>query len=119
MRVYQECICTICKREYKYHYEDTKGHTRTKCNSCLVNVRRFALKDKCIEYKGGKCQTCGYDKCKKSMHFHHVDPSLKDFTISGAHARSWNKIKAELDKCILVCSNCHGEIHADILAPVV
>ncbi len=63
------------------------------------------------EYKGAKCSLCGYDKCKSSLHFHHIDPSKKDFGISGNWGLSWKKMKIELDKCILVCANCHGEIH--------
>ena len=46
-----------------------------------------------------------------ALHFHHRNPAEKDFSISGAHARSWVSISGELDKCDLVCANCHAEIH--------
>lgn len=75
----------------------------------VVNWRK-RTKDKLVEYKGGKCQICGYKKSIKALHFHHLDPTKKDFTISG---KSWSfeRLKKEVDKCILVCSNCHCEIH--------
>jgi predicted HNH restriction endonuclease len=102
-------ICNSCKREYVYSRKS--GHTKTKCNTCLVNDRRFKVKEDCLNYLGNKCSICGYDKCKRALEFHHIDPSKKEFIISGSHCRSWEKIKQELDKCILVCSNCHAELH--------
>lgn len=73
-------------------------------------VRRRSLRDHAIAYKGGCCNVCGYDKCVAAFDFHHVDPLEKDFTIS-AHMTSWERIKKEVDKCVLVCANCHREIH--------
>lgn len=77
-----------------------------------ISECRRKVKLKAIEYKGGKCQKCGYNKCPGSMTFHHLDPSQKEFGISnGGNSRSFEKIKPELDKCILLCHNCHGEVH--------
>lgn len=101
--------CSICNR--KYQYNRGRGHTRNKCNSCQTNNRRFTLAEKIRKYKGSECIICGYNKCWRALVFHHTNPDTKSFAISGAHARSWNKIKDELDKCILVCSNCHAELH--------
>lgn len=67
-------------------------------------------KKRCVEYKGGKCQNCGYSKCLGSLIFHHLDPTRKEFGISSRTVK-WITLKTELDKCILLCSNCHGEIH--------
>lgn len=73
---------------------------------------RRKVKLQAIEYKGGKCSICGYNKSAWSMVFHHLDSSKKDFGIgSDGVYRPFSKIKSELDKCILICSNCHGEIH--------
>jgi len=72
--------------------------------------RRKALQDKAIAYLGGKCQICGYNKCNAALHFHHIDPQGKDFCISSA-LTSWKRIQRELDKCILLCANCHYETH--------
>ncbi|KKL91884.1 hypothetical protein LCGC14_1890240 [marine sediment metagenome] len=106
--------CTICQKKYTYNYKDTKGHTKTKCNSCLANQRRFRRKERALEYKGRKCEICSYDKCRRALNFHHKDETKKNFGISGAHTRSWDEIQKELDKCTLVCSNCHMEIHAKL-----
>lgn len=77
-----------------------------------VSKRRKKLKEMAIEYGGGKCQICGYSKCSRALNFHHKDPDQKDFGLSARGlTRSWEKIKAELEKCILVCSNCHMELH--------
>lgn len=73
------------------------------------------VQDKAIEYKGGKCQRCNYDRCKAALEFHHRDPEEKDFSISRkGFATSWEKVKLELDKCDMLCANCHREEH-DIL----
>jgi hypothetical protein len=71
---------------------------------------RVRTKQKLVEYKGGSCEKCGYSKCIQALEFHHLDPNEKDFTISG---KSWSfeKLKKEVDKCILVCNRCHTEIH--------
>lgn len=87
-------------------------HRCVKCASEFVSSRRKKLKLLAVEYKGGKCERCGYNKCINSLAFHHLDPQHKDFGI--AHrglTRSFEKLKIELDKCVLVCHNCHGEIH--------
>lgn len=66
-------------------------------------------KKKAVEYKGNKCSMCGYDKCLTALEFHHVIPNEKD-----GYKSNWTfeRNKQELDKCILVCANCHREIHA-------
>jgi hypothetical protein len=68
------------------------------------------IKQKAIEYKGGKCIICGYNKCSTSMVFHHRNPEEKEFNI-GHKLAKWEVIRAELDKCDLLCLNCHGEVH--------
>lgn len=86
-----------------------------KCNHANVLERQRKFKLKCIEYLGGKCQRCGYNKYIGALEFHHLDPKQKDFEVSKLKLTSWNKNSAiilnELDKCELVCSNCHREIH--------
>lgn len=91
---------------------------RYRCKKCAViavQKKRERLKINAIEYKGGKCIKCGYNKSNRALTFHHLDPNEKDFGISHkGYTRSWEKIKNELDKCILVCANCHMEIHEEI-----
>lgn len=82
-----------------------------------VQAWRERLKQKLVDYKGGKCERCGYNKCLSALHFHHTDPNIKDFGIGmiRANPKSWDSIIAEVDKCIMVCANCHAEIHDGIL----
>jgi 5-methylcytosine-specific restriction endonuclease McrA len=70
------------------------------------------LKRQMVEYKGGECVRCGYKKYFGALEFHHLNPSEKDFNPSSLKRYKFDdRIKNELDKCILVCSNCHREIH--------
>lgn len=71
---------------------------------------RQKVKLKLIEYKGGKCEECGYNKCPQALQFHHLNPKEKDFNISG-RSYSFEKMKLEVDKCKMLCANCHIEIH--------
>ncbi len=92
-----------------------------KCKKCEYLYSRKYLENiklKAIKYGGGECQKCGYDKCWRALHFHHIDPSQKEFGIFESRpgfkkVREWDKLKAEINKCILLCSNCHAELHAD------
>lgn len=60
---------------------------------------------------GNYCFKCGYSKCYGALHVHHVEAENKSFNISGSHSRSWKAIIEELDKCVLLCANCHAEEH--------
>lgn len=104
--------CEDCGKVYEYDKKRRKGHGRTRCGSCYVNKRRFERKKRAIAYKGGECQNCGYKKCENALIFHHINPAEKSFSISGNHARAWKVVQTELDKCLLLCSNCHAEVHA-------
>ena len=101
----------ICKK-----HGLTKHNKDRKCLKCgveYVNNRRVALKLMSVEYKGGCCSVCGYNKCADALDFHHLDPTLKSFSIStNGHTRSWDVLKKELDKCVLLCANCHREEHS-------
>ena len=80
-----------------------------------VAKRRKILKRKALKYKGYKCIFCKYNYYEGALEFHHIDPKTKSFGIGQkGYTRSWLKVKEELDKCILVCSNCHQEIHGGI-----
>jgi len=88
---------------------------KRKKNVEAVQNRRKKVKQLSIEYKGGCCERCGYNKCSRALEFHHLNPNEKEFGIGHkGYTRSWEKVKKELDKCILVCSNCHAEIHEEI-----
>ena len=86
-----------------------------KCkNKFNVDLLRKNLKQKAVDYKGGKCERCGYSRCVRALQFHHLDPEEKDFGISQKGlTRPWSVIQTELDKCLLLCSNCHAEVHEE------
>lgn len=107
--IVKECkIHGFCKHRLRSDYDKYRCR---KCNVEAVTKRRHELKIMAVEYKGGKCCKCGYNKCIHALEFHHLERSKKKFGLSGKGlTRSWKKIKKELDKCILVCSNCHKEI---------
>jgi predicted transcriptional regulator len=84
-----------------------------KTNSQAVIDWRKRKKIELVEYKGGCCEKCGYNKSISVLQFHHLDPTQKDFTIS-SKSYSLEKLKKEVDKCIMVCANCHLEIHEEL-----
>ena len=99
-------------KELKRYSRFDDSLTRKQRTSIMVSERRRKTKDMAIEYKGGKCEKCGYNKCNGALEFHHLNPEEKDFSIStSGTTKSFERIKKEIDKCILVCANCHREIH--------
>ena len=81
-----------------------------------VQKRRKKIKELAVEYKGGKCEKCGYNKCISALEFHHTNPEEKDFSLGDkGYCRAWESVKRELDKCIMVCANCHREIHEELI----
>lgn len=93
--------------------QDEYNIKRKKDQSKSVVKWRKDKKLKLVEYKGGSCEVCGYEKSIGALAFHHRDSEQKDFTIGGK-SYSYERLKKEVDKCILVCSNCHIEIHEEI-----
>lgn len=81
-------------------------------NKFYVDARRRKIKQMALEYKGGQCEGCGYNRTATALQFHHLDPTQKEFALAkNGHTRSWDRVKAELDKCVLLCANCHAEVH--------
>lgn len=94
----------------KRKYTDRAGYLKM-----AVDRRRKQVRLKALEYKGSTCTVCKYNKCLKALEFHHLASDKKDFGISEkGYTRSWKKIIEELDKCILLCANCHREVHEGI-----
>lgn len=61
---------------------------------------------------GGKCVVCGYDRCASALDFHHINPANKLGIVSRLGPK---KAESEAMKCVLICSNCHREIHAGLI----
>ena len=88
---------------------------RRRYNIDYVIKRRKLIRLKAVQHLGGKCSKCGYSKCKEALEFHHKIPSQKEFSIAlKGHCRSWERVRAEIEKCDLLCANCHRELHAEI-----
>lgn len=93
-----------------------RGYYRCKrCRAERVARRRREIKAIVVAEAGGRCQLCGYDRCVAALHFHHIDPARKRFHVAlrGA-ARSLERVRAEVRKCVLLCANCHAEVEAGV-----
>lgn len=101
-------LCVRCNRSKPIR-------SRQMCMACVVSVRRTNLKIRAVLYKGNACERCGYNGCLESMTFHHRDAAHKDFEISGA-TWNWALLTQELDKCEMLCQNCHHETHSKTTA---
>lgn len=117
---FKTCPKCNCKKELirENFYINSKGKTHgwcRKCNDEISYKKQKELKQKCVDMKGGKCIFCGYNKYIGSLDFHHLNPDEKEYSISDLRTYSVDKIKTELDKCILVCRNCHGELHGGLI----
>lgn len=102
-----------CKRhgESEYLLNSQNKWICKKCRSESTIYHRRKTKLKAINYLGGCCQLCGYSKCIDALEFHHKDENDKDINYTKFKNRSWEKLQCELDKCMLVCANCHRELH--------
>lgn len=90
------------------------GKQKQCCKKCHVKkqVGRWeTYKREAVKYKGGKCQFCDYSRCPASLAFHHIDPTKKDPEWKLMKNRAFKNWKHEVDKCILLCHNCHYELH--------
>lgn len=92
-----------------------KEKNRLCCPTCNTNIRRYRVKKKAVEYKGGKCVKCSWDGDISGFDFHHLDPKEKDFNLVGKNIApmKWELVTKELDKCILLCALCHRLEHSN------
>lgn len=86
---------------------------RENSKNCSVKQWLKNVKVKLLNHRGGKCVLCGYNKYVGSLTFHHINPSEKSFTISGK-TKAYKTLLEESEKCVVLCANCHGEVHAGI-----
>ena len=114
-------FCPKCKKDVEignFYQRRGKENSSVYCKSCTslqTLERQRRLKQELVDYKGGSCTKCGYNKYVGALEFHHLDPTKRDFTIAHHKLTKFSdEIKKELDKCILVCANCHREIHNEM-----
>lgn len=79
-----------------------------------VKTWRYRTKSRLIKAFGGKCGICGYDKCDDVFEFHHINSKEKEFGLGSARGNtiSWERMVNEVRKCVMLCSNCHKEVHS-------
>src|SRR5438067_13400120 len=98
-----DLVCVNCHR-LRHAAEDDKGGA-----SYFVRYRR-EVKTEAIRERGGQCERCGFRAHQAALEFHHLDPQRKEFAISNdGIVRSRVRVAAELEKCVLICANCHAE----------
>lgn len=102
------CECGVSGKEnfYKYKYQCKKCWNKRTYESAKKNLNTL------IEERGGCCERCGYNRCKDALHWHHSDPSEKEFGISGRRGAPLDILRRETLKCVLLCANCHAEEHS-------
>lgn len=114
----EEKKCPRCKviklRNEFYKIKGQNIKVNGLCKPCLLQSnaeRRRLVKEKAVEYLGGKCNNCDYNKCIGSLDFHHINKNNKNINYSLFKTIFNKRLTDELDKCILLCSNCHRELH--------
>ncbi len=91
------------------------GFRCLRCRSDAVVARRRRVKEILLREAGGACVACGYARSSAALHFHHLDPETKSFSIAhGGVSRSIARARDEAAKCVLLCANCHAEVESGI-----
>lgn len=117
------CIkCNVVKPISEFHRQVQRGkngevwpHYDGTCKMCRLSYhsrRRRLVKERAIAYLGGKCVDCGYcEPFPEVYDFHHLDKTKKDFSVFG-NLQTFEKILPEIEKCVLLCANCHRKRHS-------
>jgi transposase len=108
----------VCRRHGRtpFSIEGRGSHRCMRCRWEAVARRRRKAKATLVREAGGRCRICGYARCADALHFHHVDPGTKSFSIAARGlTRSLDSLRREAAKCALLCANCHAEVEAGIV----
>jgi len=115
------CLCIPChrikaieanKRWMAKHRDTIMQRRRDKYPE--KKKEREARKQILLDMRGGRCSICGYDKCSAALDFHHIDPTQKEFRLS-KNVLINDTVIAEVNKCVILCANCHREYHAGLI----
>jgi transposase-like protein len=102
-----------CRRHGETQFVlEGRGYYRCKrCRSGAVSRRRRTVKRQLVAEAGGACAVCGYSRWPGALQFHHVESKAKKFHLAqGGYSRSIARSRAEMEKCVLLCANCHAEV---------
>ena len=102
--------CGICGKEKAIERFNSCGMCKS-CHRNRMRKKRREFKLDYIAYLGGICLRCGYKEHPAAMDFHHIDPSQKEFHLGKYQNKLNDKVRKELDKCVLLCANCHRILH--------
>lgn len=111
--------CNEIKQLEEFH-KTSNNRKKPDCKEC-ANARWNAQKaghvDQIVHelFGGWECQVCGYDRCRRSFDFHHRGTEAKDFNIASRYTPSYDVLKQEISKCVLLCANCHREVHGGFI----
>ncbi len=114
------CSLTLPITEFRSNGFTPNGTSKTKpnCKSCETEKIKKQFYNRLHEAVGGKenmkCSSCGYNKCHAALEFHHTDHTQKDVGVGHMRNYSPEKIKQEVSKCIILCANCHKELHYNL-----
>ncbi len=111
--------CPKCENELEdssfYVRKNGKLHCYCKkCNTVSKVEQNRKIKKLAVEFLGSKCFKCGHVGELPDFDFHHKDPSKKEFEISDSKNSSFEAIKIEVEKCMLLCAICHRRLHAGL-----
>ena len=101
------------EREERYLHPLPKEGVVAMSYEYVKSVRK-RLEERIVYVMGEKCCICNYDKTLLALELHHIDKKEKEFTVSVNANKNWATVRKEIEKCTLVCSNCHREIEAEI-----
>ena len=112
--------CTKCllDKDRSEYYTKDGGRLHAECKACFIKRKQESYYDKkkfVQSLVGTSCTVCGYDRTWNALELHHKDPNEKEFGVSRMWGMSEKKIEKEVAKCVLLCSNCHREVHAGLL----
>ena len=102
-RICKICVATQSKKSYDKDSSKYKERVKQQVDKCISFIEDYKSTHSCL--------ICG-EKRKWVLDFHHLDPKEKEHNLGNLkHTGSFNKIKNEISKCILLCKNCHYDFH--------
>ena len=131
MKTCTKCECDKIESKFHFRYSNT-GELQSWCKDCkkkysqgyyqgrkarqmyVVSVRRKKLSAWLLDLKSNlSCKNCGFNNHPEALDFHHRDPSKKSRTLANSLGVGWGKkrILEEIDKCDVLCANCHRIKH--------
>lgn len=108
--------CRVCGNADPKNFYTYRKRLCGNCDNERVKHKALVMRRKVIEYLGGQCRICGYNRFDCALDVHHLDPSLKDPLFKHMRYWAWERVVKELEKCVLLCKNCHVALHTGDLS---